>query len=49
MGDPRRVTRAQTRPVVVTLPAEIDISNAGSVGEQLCAALPPASGQSSPT
>ncbi len=41
MGDPQDVTRAQPRLVVVTLPAEIDISNADSVGEQLCAALAP--------
>jgi anti-anti-sigma factor len=31
----------QTRPVVVALPAEIDISNADSVGEHLCIAFAP--------
>lgn len=41
MRDPQRVTRAQTRQVVVTLPAEIDISNAGGLAEQLCAAFMP--------
>jgi hypothetical protein len=41
MGDLRRVARAQIRPVVVTSPAEIDISNADNVGEQLCAAFCP--------
>jgi len=44
MCDPQRVTRAQVRQVVVTLPAEIDISNAGGLAEQLCAALTPGVG-----
>jgi len=37
MHDPQR----QTQTVVVTMPAEIDISNAGHVGEELGAALVP--------
>jgi anti-sigma B factor antagonist len=37
MRDPQ----CRTQPVVVTLPAEIDISNAGRVGDELCAALAP--------
>jgi anti-anti-sigma factor len=41
MRDPQRPTRAQARSVVVPLPAEIDISNAGRVGEELCAAFAP--------
>jgi anti-sigma B factor antagonist len=41
MRDPERGTRAWTRPVVVTLPVEIDISNAGRIGEELCAAFAP--------
>jgi anti-sigma B factor antagonist len=41
MRDPERGTPAPPRPVVVTLPAEIDISNAESIGEELCAALAP--------
>ncbi len=39
MRDPRHPGRA--RAVVVTLPTEIDISNAGRVGEELCAAFAP--------
>jgi anti-sigma B factor antagonist len=35
------VTPAPAKPVVVTLPAEIDIANADAVGEQLAAALAP--------
>ena len=41
MGDPQRGARARTGPVVVTLPAEIDISNADRIGEELCAAFAP--------
>ena len=41
MGDPQHVAPAQPRAVVVTLPAEIDIANAGSVGEELSAAFAP--------
>jgi len=41
MHDPRRSGRARTRSVVVTLPAEIDISNAGQIGEELCTAFTP--------
>jgi anti-sigma B factor antagonist len=41
MDDPQHVTPAQPRAVVVTLPAEIDISNADSLAEQLCAAFAP--------
>jgi anti-sigma B factor antagonist len=41
MRDPERGTPAPARPVVVTMPAEIDISNADRVGEELCAALAP--------
>jgi anti-sigma B factor antagonist len=37
MSETRR--RARARPVVVTLPAEIDIANAGQVGEQLSSAI----------
>jgi anti-sigma B factor antagonist len=37
MRDPQR----RTQPVVVTLPAEIDISNADRIGEELCAAITP--------
>jgi anti-anti-sigma factor len=41
MRDPQHETRAWTRPVVVTLPAEVDISNAEGIGEELCAAFAP--------
>jgi anti-sigma B factor antagonist len=37
MRDPQRLTQ----PVVVTLPVEIDISNADRVGGELCAAFAP--------
>jgi anti-sigma B factor antagonist len=37
MRDPQRLTQ----PVVITLPAEIDISNADRIGEELCAAFAP--------
>ena len=39
MRDPQRGTPAPARPVVVTLPTEIDISNAERLGEDLCAAF----------
>ena len=41
MADAEPVDPAQVQPVVVTLPAEIDIANADAVGEQLAAALGP--------
>jgi len=41
MHDPQRPTRAETRRVVVTLPAGTYISNADSIGEELCAAFAP--------
>jgi anti-anti-sigma factor len=37
MREPQR----STQPVVVTLPVEIDISNADRIGEELCAAFAP--------
>jgi anti-sigma B factor antagonist len=39
-----RDSQRLAQPVVVTLPAEIDISNATRVGEELCAALAPGVG-----
>ena len=41
MDDPQHVAPVQPWPVVVTLPAEVDIANADSVGEELCAAFAP--------
>jgi anti-sigma B factor antagonist len=41
MLESQRVTHGQTQPVVVTLPAEIDISNADRVGDELVAAFAP--------
>jgi len=41
MRDPQRGTPAPDRSVVVTLPTEIDISNAESIGDELCAAFAP--------
>jgi anti-sigma B factor antagonist len=41
MDDPQHVAPAQPQAVVVTLPTEIDIANAESVGEELCAAFAP--------
>jgi anti-sigma B factor antagonist len=41
MRDPQRGAPAPARSVVVTLPTEIDISNAESIGEELCAAFAP--------
>jgi anti-anti-sigma factor len=39
MSETRRPARAPARPTVVTLPAEIDIANAGRVGEELSSAI----------
>ena len=39
MSDTGRLTTGQARPVVVTLPAEIDITNADRVGEELSSAI----------
>jgi len=39
MSETRRPARAQARPVVVTLPPEIDIANADRVGEELSSAI----------
>ena len=39
MSETRRPARARARPVVVTLPAEIDIANADRVGEELSSAI----------
>jgi anti-sigma B factor antagonist len=41
MADTGPATPAQAPPVLVTLPAEIDIANADRVGEQLAAACAP--------
>ena len=41
MADIEFVTLAQAQPVIVTLPAEIDMANADRVGEQLAAASAP--------
>jgi anti-sigma B factor antagonist len=41
MTDTRSRAPAHRQPVIVTLPAEIDIASAGAVGEQLAAALTP--------
>src|SRR5204863_8701986 len=41
VADSEPVTAAQARPAVVRLPAEIDIANADSIGEQLGAASAP--------
>jgi anti-sigma B factor antagonist len=41
VADTEPVPPAPAKPVVVTLPAEIDIANADAVGEQLAAALVP--------
>lgn len=37
MADPEH----PPRPVIVTLPAEIDIANGAAVGQQLCSAFAP--------
>ena len=39
MSDTGHLARAQARPVVVTLPAEIDITNAEAIGEALSSAI----------
>jgi anti-anti-sigma factor len=39
MSETRRPARAPARPAVVILPAEIDIANAGRVGEELSSAI----------
>ena len=39
MSDTGHLARAQARPVVVTLPAEIDIANADQIGEALSSAI----------
>jgi anti-sigma B factor antagonist len=39
MTDTEPVTPARVQPVVVTLPAEIDMANADAAGEQLAAAF----------
>jgi anti-anti-sigma factor len=39
MSDTGHLARAQARPVVVTLPAEIDITNADRIGEALSSAI----------
>jgi anti-anti-sigma factor len=41
MTDTRPSTPAHGQPVIVTLPAEIDMANADAFGEQLAAALAP--------
>lgn len=41
MGDDKPLPRTGAPPVVVTLPAEIDISNADSVGQELTEAFGP--------
>ena len=39
MSDTGHLARDQARPVVVTLPAEIDITNADAIGEALSSAI----------
>ena len=39
MSDTGHLAHAQARPVVVTLPAEIDITNAEAIGEALSSAI----------
>jgi anti-anti-sigma factor len=41
MAGTEPVTPAQPRPVIVTLPAEIDVANADAVGERIGAAFAP--------
>ena len=41
MAEAELVTPARAQPVIVTLPAEIDLANADSIGEQLAAAFGP--------
>jgi len=39
MSDTGHLARAQARPIVVTLPAEIDITNADAIGAALSSAI----------
>jgi len=39
MGGARHLTRSRARPVVVTMPAEIDVTNADQIGQALTAAV----------
>jgi anti-anti-sigma factor len=39
MSDTGHLARAQARPVVVTLPAEMDITNADAIGQALSSAI----------
>jgi len=39
MGRSRRLARTGAQPVVVTMPAEIDITNADRIGEELSSAI----------
>jgi anti-anti-sigma factor len=39
MGGSRPLTRSRARPVVITMPAEIDITNADRIGRELSAAI----------
>ena len=41
MAEAEPVTSAQAQPVIVTLPAEIDMANADGIGKQLAAAPGP--------
>ena len=41
MADTASVNRARAQPVLVTLPAEIDMASAHAIGEQLAAACAP--------
>jgi anti-anti-sigma regulatory factor len=41
MAEAEPVTPAQARPVIVRLPAEIDLANADGIGEELAAASGP--------
>jgi anti-anti-sigma factor len=41
VADTEPVTPALVHPVIVTLPAEIDVANADAVGDRLAAALAP--------
>jgi hypothetical protein len=43
------VRERDSGPVVVSMPAEIDLANAGRVGDQLCTAAARVSRSSSPT
>jgi anti-sigma B factor antagonist len=39
MNGSRHLTHAQAKPLVVTLPAEIDVTNADRIGEELSSAI----------